>query len=308
MSSEDVKQAAALCFRWSGGQPEFVLVRTKGGRERWIFPKGRVKKREAAWEAALRESVEEAGKDGAACAEPFTHFRYQKSTVAAFLLKFQPPAAPPREEGRAPRWFSVKQAIRKLSENRGYKSRERLRRVLVEARAVLIHSAATRFAAKQPDEGRSRARDRVFISYSHVDREWRERLRTMFEPFCRARNIPVWDDTEIRSGDRWEDEIKKGLASAKVAVLLVSPDFLNSKYVSERELPSLLKAAEHEGLRILCVVVRHSAVNETGLGVYQAANDPSAPLDSLSPSDAEKELLSICGRICEEFASGDCPD
>jgi hypothetical protein len=38
-------------------------------------------------------------------------------------------------------------------------------------------------------------RDAVLISYSHLDREWLQRLRTHLEPVANKNNIPLWDDT-----------------------------------------------------------------------------------------------------------------
>lgn len=140
-------------------------------------------------------------------------------------------------------------------------------------------------------------RDQVFFSYSHKDKKWLELFRATLKPFVRANQFSVWDDTKIKAGDIWRDEIKQALASAKVAVLLVSLNFLNSDFIAENELPPLLEAAQNEGLKILLVIVGHSLVDETEIGRYQAVNDPSRPLASITAASREKEIVRICREI-----------
>lgn len=140
-------------------------------------------------------------------------------------------------------------------------------------------------------------RSQVFFSYSHKDKKWLEPFQASLRPIIRANQLSVWDDTKIKAGDIWRDEIKQALASAKVAVLLVSMNFLNSDFIAENELPPLLEAAQNEGLKILLVVVGHSLFAETELGRYQAVNDPSRPLGSVAASTREKEIVRICLEI-----------
>ena len=106
-------------------------------------------------------------------------------------------------------------------------------------------------------------RDQLFISYSHVDREWVVRLQTMIRPLVRSHGLRLWDDSQIQAGDKWREEIETALAAAKVALLLVSSDFLASEFVNNSELPQLLTAAVEEGLRILWVPLRPSLVRRT---------------------------------------------
>ena len=141
------------------------------------------------------------------------------------------------------------------------------------------------------------SRNQVFISYSHKDSEWLEKLKINLAPLTRKKLVSVWSDTEIKPGDKWKEQITKALATARVAVLLVSPNFLASDFISDQELPPLLEAERKDGLSIFWIAVSESLYTETEIASYQAANNPSQPLDSLSPSALNKELVKVCKQI-----------
>lgn len=146
-------------------------------------------------------------------------------------------------------------------------------------------------------------RTTVFISYSHKDKRWLEKLRTTLQPIVPLDAIAIWDDTHIKAGDKWREEIDRALGSAKVAVLLVSPDFLASNFIAEFELPPLLQAAKREGLTILWIAVRPSVYRYTVIGEYQAVNDPKWPLYKLSGARREEELVKIGEQIMKAAAA-----
>ena len=137
----------------------------------------------------------------------------------------------------------------------------------------------------------------VFISYCHEDKKWLDRLQKMLKPLLRNNPISVWDDTRIRAGSKWKEEIEKALVNADVAVFLVSPNFLASDFITDQEIPRLLESAQSKGLRVLWVLISDCLWSETEIANYQAVHSPDSPLDSLAESDVNKALVSVCREI-----------
>jgi len=128
----------------------------------------------------------------------------------------------------------------------------------------------------------------IFISYSHKDREWLERLQVFLKPLERQGVFERWDDTRSRTGARWHDEIKKALASANVAVLLVSADFLASDFIANEELPSLLAAEQARGMVVMPVIVSPCRFAKTlSLAQFQAVNPGLKSLEEMTKGEQE---------------------
>lgn len=130
-------------------------------------------------------------------------------------------------------------------------------------------------------------RDKVFISYSHKDTEWLDKFRRHFRPF--ESKIEFWDDSKIQPGQKWRDEIKVAINNTKIAVLLISADFFNSDFITQQELPPLLKAAQEDGATILSVILKPCTYDEyPEISQYQAMNSPSNTV--LQMNEATQEL------------------
>jgi hypothetical protein len=138
------------------------------------------------------------------------------------------------------------------------------------------------------------SRTGVFISYSHADEQWLRRLQVHLAPLERDGGFEFWDDTKIRPGEQWSKEISAALRRAKAAVLIVSADFLASRFIMEKELPSLLAAASDEGAIVLNVVASPCRYLETSaLSGFQAVNPPNRPLSLMSAHEREEVFYRV---------------
>jgi len=145
--------------------------------------------------------------------------------------------------------------------------------------------------------------NQVFISYSRKDKKWLDELKTHLAPSERRNKLLVWDDTKMSAGSEWREEIQRALTEARVAVLLVTPNFLKSDFIAKHELPPLLEAAKQNNVRILWVAVSSSRYKETEIEKYTATNDPSRPLDKLRKSERNEVFVKICDQIEEAITS-----
>jgi hypothetical protein len=150
---------------------------------------------------------------------------------------------------------------------------------------------------KQPSQA-TQQRTKVFISYSHHDTYWLGRLRIHLKLLERDYALDIWDDRKIQAGSKWLEEIERAIQAAKVALLIVSADFLASDFIAHNELPPLLAAAKEDGAVIMPLIVSPSRFKSTkGLFEFQAVNDPSKPLINMTKGEQEEVLVKVSEEI-----------
>lgn len=148
------------------------------------------------------------------------------------------------------------------------------------------------FAAPRLNPGKP-----LFISYSHEDQEWIQKIRIWLAPLEQKGLVRIWTDGDIKPGQEWRKEIEQALTEAKAALLLVTQNFLASDFIQTRELPSLLEAAREKGLVILWIAVAECLYEDSPIERYQAMNDPKRPLAKLKPDELDSALKAIYGKL-----------
>jgi len=138
----------------------------------------------------------------------------------------------------------------------------------------------------------------VFISYSHKDEAWKDRLVIQLGVLQRQGLLDLWDDRRIAAGEDWHGEIRAAMGQATVAVLLISADFLTSQFILGEEVPNLLQRCDTEGLHIYPIIVRPCAWKAVKwLSRIQVRPKDGRPLAAGNEYQIEADLAAVAEEI-----------
>ena len=141
---------------------------------------------------------------------------------------------------------------------------------------------------------------KVFISYSHRDEEEKDHLVSHLGVLQSEGLVDLWVDDRLAGGGDWEGEIRTAMGEARVAILLVTRHFLNSRFILGTEVPTLLRARTERGLTVLPIIGRPCAWQRVGwLARMNVRPKNGAPVWRDRGAHADDELA----RIAEEVAT-----
>ncbi|HEY3566940.1 MAG TPA: TIR domain-containing protein [Thermoanaerobaculia bacterium] len=145
----------------------------------------------------------------------------------------------------------------------------------------------------------------VFISYSHKDEVWKDRLVKQLAVLQKQGLLETWDDRRIRAGEDWLEEIRKGIADARVAVFLVSADSLTSDFILHTEIPHLLERRERKGMTVFPIICKDCLWEEVPwLAKLQARPKDGQALASYRGNRVNAELKKIAQEILAILRNG----
>src|SRR5437588_4081175 len=117
----------------------------------------------------------------------------------------------------------------------------------------------------------------VFCCYEHMDESHLEELQKHLKPLQRQNMVDVRYDGDIPAGTEWDQEVKKYLNDARIILLLISPDFINSDYCYSIVTRHALELYKHGKTRVIPIIVRPvagwqavSPIQDIKLGDLQA--------------------------------------
>jgi len=140
-------------------------------------------------------------------------------------------------------------------------------------------------------------RPSAFISYSPTDKKWLDRLNAGLDPYVQNSGVNIWSDEKIPPGAISAEERKNALDQANLAILLVSPAFLESEFIRTHELSPLLNKAGRGELKLIWIPIHFSTYKHTNIAKYQPVWDPDRPLGILSKAKADQAFVIIADAI-----------
>ena len=103
--------------------------------------------------------------------------------------------------------------------------------------------------------GSEKKKQTIFISYSHLDEKWKDRLVKYLEALELKESIVIWHDRKIDFGETWYPEIKEAMDQAIVSICLISENYLGSPFIKKEEIPSLLERRKNAGMLLMPILI-----------------------------------------------------
>ena len=120
---------------------------------------------------------------------------------------------------------------------------------------------------------------KIFYCYAHADAEEQSRLDEQLETLRRQNVVVTWYDREISPGTEFRQVIEENLRSSDIILLLVSSDFLQSKFITEIELPIILDCYQAKTARVVPILL-HSIedLDQQAFGMIEMLPSKARPI------------------------------
>jgi hypothetical protein len=145
----------------------------------------------------------------------------------------------------------------------------------------------------------------IFFSFAHEDEALMDRVRRQLVVNERNGRILKWHDRKIPAGAEWRKEIDDRLKRAKIILLFVSPDFLDSRYCYEIEGREALRRHKAGDARVIPVILRPCLFQDAPFSRLQALPTDARPISTWAnideaTLDVARGIMSVVEELAEE--------
>lgn len=125
----------------------------------------------------------------------------------------------------------------------------------IKKQNFFLKGAEYQISLREFKEVKSMAVD-VFIAYARKDRSLLDELVKHLSSLERQGLINCWVDSDIVEGTEWRPQLLDRLRTAQVILLLISPDFIASRFCYDVEMKEALLRHEAREARVIPVILR----------------------------------------------------
>ncbi|MBC1222278.1 SUMF1/EgtB/PvdO family nonheme iron enzyme [Nostoc sp. UCD121] len=126
---------------------------------------------------------------------------------------------------------------------------------------------------------------KVFCSYSHNDEPLKDELAKHLTMLERQGVISTWHDRKIPPGKEWDQQINENLNTADIILLLVSSDFIYSKYCWDIEVTKAIERHEAGEAFVIPIILRNVSWQSAPFAKLQALPKNALPVKSWNNQD-----------------------
>jgi internalin A len=151
-------------------------------------------------------------------------------------------------------------------------------------------------------------RAKIFISYSTSDARLKDQLLVRLKPMRESAGlVEWWHDRFITPGEDWDGEIKTELEKADEILLLVSAQFLASRYIRDVEMKRAIERANNGEALLIPIVLENCGWRNEQFGKFNALPRKGTPIRDAKPQRnawyaVEEELRDVFKKLSNERA------
>jgi hypothetical protein len=145
---------------------------------------------------------------------------------------------------------------------------------------------------------------KLFISYSHEDEKYKDKLIKHLSGLKNNKLIDIWNDRNIPAGDKWDEKINEELTNSDIVVFLISPDFSASEYINEKEIKDTMERHKNGEAYIVPILLRPCDFTSSILSSFQSVPRDLKFIVSSSFSSDDEGFLTVVQelkKIIKEF-------
>jgi len=140
----------------------------------------------------------------------------------------------------------------------------------------------------------------VFIIYSEQDKLLKDELLKHLELLKKSGEIRIWDESQLRPGDKISSRIKEKLYEADLILVLVSSDLIASKK-DNIQLKMSLDRADKDEVILIPILLRPCLWHGSKVGEYKSLPKNNIPVTSGHWSTRDEAYLSIVEELSNLF-------